>query len=184
MKLGIRELLFLCVLGGLLVCAYFVFKKSDVKDTQLRAEIEEKNRRLSNLAQATAGIEDLSKKIEELGQAITFFESKLPQEKEVDKILKEVWQMAEANSLTTKTVKTMKSERYSSYSEQPIQMSLSGDFKGFYSFMLQLEKLPRITRVMQMNLQKINDRNGEMQAQMTLSIFFEPDGDKSVASTN
>jgi hypothetical protein len=35
-----------------------------------------------------------------------------------------------------------------------------------------------------MTLQKINDRNGEMQAQMTLSIFFEPDGEKSVASTN
>jgi hypothetical protein len=26
-----------------------------------------------------------------------------------------------------------------------------------------------------MNLQKINDRDGEMQAQLTLSIFFEPD---------
>ncbi len=54
-------------------------------------------------------------------------------------------------------------------------MSLSGDFNGFYSFMLQLEKLPRITRVGQMNLAKINDRDGEMQAQLTLSIFFEPD---------
>jgi type IV pilus assembly protein PilO len=184
MRLGIREIIAVFVLGALLTCAYFVFKKSDVKDAALRAEIEEKNQRLANLAQATAGIEDLSKKIAELGDAINFFESKLPQEKEVDKILKEVWQMAEANALTTKTVKTMKSERYASYSEQPIQMSLNGDFNGFYSFMLQLEKLPRITRVMQMTLQKINDHNGEMQAQMTLSIFFEPDGEKSVASTN
>ena len=31
-----------------------------------------------------------------------------------------------------------------SYCELPIQMSLSGDFNGFYSFLLQLEKLPRI----------------------------------------
>jgi Tfp pilus assembly protein PilO len=93
--------------------------------------------------------------------------------------------MAEANSLTTKTVRTMKSERCASYSEQPIQMSLAGDFNGFYEFLLQLEKLPRITRVTQMNLQKITDNEGEMQAQMTLSIFFEPDtAGPAVASVN
>ena len=28
-------------------------------------------------------------------------------------------------------------------------MSLAGDFNGFYAFLLQLEKLPRITRVTQ-----------------------------------
>ena len=63
-----------------------------------------------------------------------------------------------------------------------IELSLQGDFNGFYSFLLQLEKLQRITRVTQMNLQKINDRDGEMTAQMTLSIFFEPDtGGSTVA---
>ena len=129
----------------------------------------------TNLKQATAGIEDLGRKIDELQKAIDFFESKLPQEKEIDKILKEVSQMAEANTLQTKTIKTLKSERGPNYSEQPIQMSLQGDFNGFYAFLLQLEKLPRITRVTQMNLEKIDERDGEMQAQMTLSIFFEPD---------
>jgi type IV pilus assembly protein PilO len=84
--------------------------------------------------------------------------------------------MAEANSLATKTVRTLKSERFAGYSEQPIQMSLSGNFNGFYLFLQQLEKLPRITRVTNMTLTKINDRDGEMQASMTLSIYFEPDG--------
>jgi len=32
-----------------------------------------------------------------------------------------------------------------------------------------------LTRVKKMNLTKINDRDGDMQAEMTLSIFFEPD---------
>jgi hypothetical protein len=51
--------------------------------------------------------------------------------------------------------------------------------------MLQLEKLPRITRVTQMKLQKLNERDGEATAQITLSIFFEPDtNSKSVASAN
>jgi type IV pilus assembly protein PilO len=176
MKFGIRELIFFVVMLGLLGSSYyFVFTKSNQKKAELLVEIRAKQTALGNLQAATAGIEDLNRKIEELQKAITFFESKLPQEKEVDKILKEVWQMAEANSLQTKTIKTLSTQRGPNYSEQPIELSLAGDFKGFYSFLLQLEKLPRITRVTDMALQKINDRDGEMQAKMTLSIFFEPD---------
>jgi hypothetical protein len=63
-------------------------------------------------------------------------------------------------------------------------LSLQGNINGFYSFLLQLEKLQRITRVTQMDLQKINDRDGEMQARMTLSIFFEPDTGSSLAGAH
>ena len=185
MKLGIRELVFFVVMLALLGSSYyFVFTKANLKKQGLLGEIRGKQTALSNLQAATAGIEDLNRKIEELQQAITFFESKLPQEKEVDKILKEVWQMAEANSLQTKTIKTLRTERGPNYSEQPIELSLQGDFNGYYSFLLQLEKLQRITRVTQMNLQKISDRDGEMNASMTLSIFFEPDTGSSVAGAN
>lgn len=185
MKLGIRELLFVCVMLGLLGVSYFrIIVKRNVDRASLDADTAQMQEKLGRLQDATAGISDLSHKIDDLQKAITFFESKLPQAKEVDKILKEVWQLAEANSLTTKTIRTLKSERCANYSEQPITMSLSGDFNGFYAYLLQLEKLPRITRITQMNLQKIADSDGEMQAQMTLSIFFEPDTNTAVAAAN
>jgi type IV pilus assembly protein PilO len=182
MKFGIRELILVSAMVALLICSYFfVFAKSDSKRESMKTEISSKRQALANLKQATSGIDDLGKKIEELQQAIGFFEKKLPQEREVDKILKEVWQMAEANSLQTKTVKTLKSDRGPNYSEQPIMMNLAGDFNGFYAFLLQLEKLPRITRVSQMKLEKIDERDGEMTAQLTLSIFFEPDASSASA---
>jgi type IV pilus assembly protein PilO len=186
MKFGIRELILVCAMVGLLICSYlFVFKTANAKREDLKTDIATKQKALTNLRQATSGVDDLEKKIDELQRAITFFESKLPQEKEIDKILREISQMADQNSLQTKTVKMLKSERGPSYSEQPIQVSLAGDFNGFYSFLLQLEKLSRITRVTQMKLEKIDERDGEMQAQLTLSIFFEPDTNaKSVAATN
>ena len=176
MKFGIRELVFVCVMVGLLAVVYFgILKKKAADRERFVADTAMKQKELVYLKTATAGIDDLTRKIGDLQKAIDFFESKLPQEKEVDKILKEVWQMAEANNLTTRTIKTLKSERAANYSEQPIQMSLHGDFKGFYSFLLQLEKLPRITRVTQMSLTKISEQDGQMQAKMTLSIFFEPE---------
>lgn len=183
MKFGIRELILVSAMVGLLVCSYvFVFAKANTKREALKKEIDGWRTELANLNQATAGIDDLGKKTEEYQKAIEFFENKLPAEKEVDKILREVWQMAEANSLQTKTVKTLKSERGPNYSEQPVQVSLAGDFYGYYAFLQQLEKLPRITRVSQMKLEKIDERDGEMTAQMTLSIFFEPDADATASA--
>jgi Tfp pilus assembly protein PilO len=176
MRFGIRELIFVALMLGLLASTWiFVFKKADARRASKLNDIDQWDKQLTNLRRASSGIDDMGRKIAELQRAIDFFASKLPAAKEMDKVLTEVSQMADANSLQSKTVKSLKTERGSSYSEQSIQMSLSGDFNGFYSFLLQLEKLPRITRVTNMNLQKINDRDGEMQAQLTLSIFFEPD---------
>lgn len=175
MKIGARELVFFAMMLGLVACTVLLFQRWNRQEQERLASIEQKEAALENLRQATAGIEDLDAKIAELQKAIAFFESKLPQEKEVASVLKEVSNIAEANSLQTRTFRTMKTERTANYSEQPITMSLSGDFNGFYSFLLQLEKLPRITRLMKMRLEKINDRDGEMQAQLTLSIFFEPE---------
>ncbi len=184
MKPGLVQMVFVLGLAAMIGCAWqFGVRRMNARTAETRQATEAKGRDLENLRRATAGIEDLNRKIDEFQKAIEFFESKLPAEKEVDKILQEVWQMAEANSLQTRTVKTLKSEAAANYSEQPIQMSLSGDFNGFYAFLLQLEKLPRITRLNQMKLEKIDGHDGEMKAQLTLSIFFEPESG-AVAGTN
>ena len=176
MKFGIRELSVVVVMLGLLGAIYFlVWDKAQAKIVSMERRTEEKQKALAELERATAGVADVDRKVEELQEAIKFFEKKLPQEREMDLILKEVWQMAEQNKLTTKTIRTMKSQRGAAYSEQPIEMNLSGDFAGFYEFMLQLERLPRLTRVQNMTLDKINGQEGLMEAKVTLSIFFEPE---------
>jgi len=174
MKLGVRELLFLSLMLGLMGSSYFfVFRPAAEKREARRAEIAAKFKALSDLRQTTAGIGDVERKIAELEQAIRFFERKLPAQKEVDSILKQIWELADRNALQTRTIKTLKAGRTAGCSEQPIQMTLAGDFRGFYSFLLELEKLPRLTQVTQMKLEKSPDRDGSAVAQMTMSIFFE-----------
>ncbi|HSI34628.1 MAG TPA: type 4a pilus biogenesis protein PilO [Tepidisphaeraceae bacterium] len=185
MKFGMRELAFVGLLVAICATSAIGLKKMWERRDFCLAETQRKQKILGELKESTRGIKDLETKIKELKDAITFFEGKLPQEKEIDKILKEISQMAEANALQTKTVKTLKSERAANYSEQPIEWSMSGNFNGFYAFMLQLEKLPRITRVTNMALTKITDQDGAMQAKVTLRIFFEPEtGSSKFAATN
>ena len=177
MKFGIREIAFVVVMVGMLGCIYFlVWAKSQSKIAGMERKTEEKLKALADLKRATSGVSDVDKKVAELEEAIKFFEKKLPQERDIDQILKEVWSMAEQNQLTTKTIKTMKSQRGAAYNEQPIEMTLSGNFTGFYEFLLKLERLPRLTRVSQLSLDKISGAEGQMEAKLVLSIFFEPDG--------
>ena len=183
MKFGIREISFVVVMLGLLGAIYFlVWDKAQTKIAAMERKTEDKVKALSDLEKATSGVSDVDKKVAELEEAIKFFEKKLPQERDIDQILKEVWNMAEKNQLTTKTIKTMKSQRGAAYSEQPIEMSLSGNFSGFYEFLLKLEKLPRLTRINQLNLDKISGKEGEMEAKLVLSIFFEPENSGAAAS--
>jgi Tfp pilus assembly protein PilO len=185
MKLGLRELVFIAAMLGILGASYFVgFNRQNLKRQAKIEQRDAKLRGLSELDQTSVAGKDMDKKVGELQKAITYFESRLPQAKEMDKVLKEIWQLAEQNGLRTQTIKTPKSQRMNGYSEQTVELNLSGEFKpGFYEFMLKLEQLPRLTRVTKMNLTKIQEKDGEMQASLTMSIFFEPDTEGPVASS-
>jgi type IV pilus assembly protein PilO len=176
MKVLLRIGVCILIIAGGLAAFYFTWAQPVMKhDAELAQEIEDRQRALADLDRSTAGIDDINRKIKELQDAVQFFESKLPQQKEVETILAQVWKMAEANALQAKTIKSGKTERTANYSEQTIEMSLAGDFTGFYLFMQQLEKLPRLMRITDMTLTKISEHDGQMQATLTLNIFFEPD---------
>ena len=184
MKFGMRELLFLAVMIGTVTASFFSLKRSMVRREAMQAETNNWKSQLAALNKPGEDNVDWNKKISELKEAIKYLEGKLPAEKEIDVILTQVENMVKANALEKKTVKPLKIDRTANYNELPIEMSLSGDFNGFYAFLQQLEKMPRITRVTNMSLTKITDRDGAMQARITLSIFFEPDGGTNVATSN
>ena len=175
MKLGLREIVLLNLMLGLLAASWwFGFKKVADRREQYQEELAMKQRELAELREATADVEDLGRRVAELQEAIEFFESKLPREKDVELILRDVWRAAEANRLEIRRFETLAVRRDSHCSEQPIRMELAGDFEGFYAYLLELEGLKRITRVTRMELSRMEERNGAMEAEMTLAIFFEP----------
>lgn len=183
MKLGLREYLFFGLLVAVPVGAWWlVFRPHNVREDEMREQLEAKQAKLQALNRATGRIGNLQREIASLEKGISFFESKLPSEKEIDKVLREVWKLAEANQLTTKSIRTAKRAARSRYTagarkaqEQPIEVKLEGNFLGFYSFLQALENQPRIMRIHKMELEeKSSAPRGEIQASFVVSIFFEP----------
>ena len=173
-RLGLREGAFVLLLLAMPLAAWMlVFQPRAEAMAQARVEITQKQAKLEQLGQATAVIDDLGGEIDKLTAAIELFEQKLPAQREVEVILKEVWELAAEHDLTPKSIRTDKIVPAAGYAELPIKMVIVGDFDGFYSFLRELGELPRITQVPSMKLKKLDGQEGHMQAEMVLSIFFE-----------
>jgi len=189
MKIGLRELFFFAVLLAVPLAAwFFLFKPRNDDITKAKTEIEIKQTNLKKLAEVTSKISDIGLAIEQGRESISLIEAKLPSEQSVDLILEQVWSLAKKNRLVVKSVKSEKAVPAALYMELPLKMQMEGQFDGFYQFMLELENLPRITRIYQLKLERAGSGlatlkkdagvdelpPGSMKTEFILSIYFEP----------
>jgi type IV pilus assembly protein PilO len=175
MRLQLRELLLFSLMIALLGASWwFGFKRVDDRKEQYRAEAIQKEQELADLEMATSGIADLDRRIDDLAEANAFFDQKLPKEKDLQETLRRVWHAAEKNGLDIRNFEPGKTTRGSHYSEQPIKLDLVGDFEGFYAYTLEIEQMDRLTRTTSLDISKIDGRDGKTEAEMTISVFFEP----------
>ena len=101
-------------------------------------------------------------------------ESRLPTNKEIDGIIRQVSILAVDSGLGAPTLKTERSVAAAAYREQPLTMEIAGSWDGFYRFMQQIERLPRITRVVNMTMTR--DKEADLvEVEFQLSIYFRQD---------
>jgi len=173
-----RTMLLFLVLLALPVCSYFVvFRPVNAKIDQGMKEIGHKQARLDKLREVTAQTDDLQRDNEKIADAIRTIQSRLPNTKEMDNVLRQVSGLAGKNGLKVpqfkKTEQTMAA---GDATEQPLDIEITGDFDGFYKFLLDLEQLPRITRITDMTIARSDKVDGEMKTRFTLSVYYEGEG--------
>jgi len=176
MKFGLREMLFFLVLIGVPIASWWwVFKPQNREIELAKQEISHKEDLLRKLDEATAQAENLMQMNLALKQEIEIIESRLPTGKEVEVILQQVAEIAVNNNLQLPKVKTAKPVEAAAYMEQPLEMKIAGDFDAFYKFLLDLEKLDRITRMPDIEIKRAEKEDGRIETTFTLSIYFKPD---------
>ncbi|HEX4125229.1 MAG TPA: type 4a pilus biogenesis protein PilO [Tepidisphaeraceae bacterium] len=160
--------------AGLAGVYVLVFAQESQQRGALAAQIADKERAAAQMRQATAGVDEAQAKIAELSRAVEQVESRLAPEHDLDRTVKDIWQLADADSLQTQLVQPLAICQLGNCSEQPVELQLTGDFGPFYAFLLQLERMPRLLRVTHMELRRLPGENGAMAAQMSIGIFYRP----------
>jgi len=169
-----RKIVFFVLLLGVAYVAYqYMIKPANKHLAEQKARVQAKINKLAEFEKATAEAENLNKQLGQLQEAIKFFESKLPPTSEIDKVLQDITIIGEKQGLKSKRVLTLKNKDNSGYVEQPLKMEVEGSFDSFYSFLLELEKLPRIMKIRELELKKQTKQDGEVTASFVVSVFFQ-----------
>jgi len=174
MTSGLRKIVFFVILLGITYAAYqFMIKPANVNLVEQKKQLDAKLAKLEEFEKATDKAKNLNNQIAQLEEAVGFFESKLPPKSEIYNVLEQVTLIAQKKGLRPKTIRTMKEKNNNGYIEQPLKMQLVGNFGSFYSFLLELEKLPRIMKIRDLKLKGKTKGNEEISADFVLSIFFQ-----------
>jgi type IV pilus assembly protein PilO len=174
MNSAIRKLVFFVALIGLAYVSHTrMIRPANAQMADQKAKLLEKQAKLRKLESAPAAAEELQEQLGRLSKAVTFFESKLPPASEIETVLQDVTVIAKRNNLNSKMIRTLKTKRSNGYIELPLKMELQGDFKSYYSFLLELEQLDRITKIRELSLKKDDDSQGQIDASFVISIFFQ-----------
>ncbi|MBU6412199.1 MAG: type 4a pilus biogenesis protein PilO [Planctomycetes bacterium] len=174
MRFTPRSSILLATLIALPVASWwFVFREQNTRIAKTRQDIELQRSVLEKLKEETARNADLARANDQIKKSIEAIETRLPSGKEIDSVVRQVSDLAIAAGLDAPGLKSAKPVKAALYMEQPLEMTLDGDFAGFYSFLVNLEALPRITRIPDLTLKSSDNETSEMRAAFTLSIYFQ-----------
>lgn len=174
MALGPRAALVLTVVIGLPVTSYVTFfRPANLKLNREKEECEHKEKWLEKLTELASRDTDLQKSNEDIARSVKIVESRLPSGKEIDGLVRQVSNLAVDAGLGAPGIRSAKPVPAALYMEQPLEIEVTGDFIGFFTFLAQVEKLPRITRVHDLKLTGSGRDDAEVKAEFTLSIYFQ-----------
>jgi Tfp pilus assembly protein PilO len=184
MQFGMRTLLFVMLLLGMLVFSYpLLFKPLNQQREDALRETRAKQEKLEALAGAMKDNGNMALEIDKLRTAIGFLESKLPKETEMDRVLQDVWKAAKDNNLNIKSVRNAKPIESGNYAQQPIRMVVEGSFyPSFFKFLTTVEQMDRLTKINEMKIDTDEkSKNGAITADFTLTIYYESSRKVAVA---
>jgi type IV pilus assembly protein PilO len=174
MASNMRKVIFFVLLMAVAYMAYaFMIRPTNKYLEGEKAAVQSKMAKLSELEKTTAEVRDLEKQMAKVEQAVEFFNNKLPPHSQIHKVLEQVTLIAQKQGLKTKTIRTLKQSECMGYIEQPLKMELYGNFDSYYSFLLDLEQMPRITKIRELTLTKDTKNEGMTTAEFVVSIFFQ-----------
>lgn len=166
------------VLGALLIGLvwagyHYMIAPANRNLAETRKRNQAKRDKLAEFEKASLAAQDMEKQMAQLQDAVAFFESRLPPTDEIHRVLEKVTVIAQRQGLKPKTIRTLTRKLNSGYVEQPLKMELEGNFRSFYSFLLEMEKLPRIMKVRKLDLAKKKALEGQVAADCVVSVFFQ-----------
>jgi Tfp pilus assembly protein PilO len=159
------------IMGGLLV-AFVVFgwRPAWQRQRQLRAEIETASRMLSQNQTRTASMTILQGEVLRLKRNVEKFDKRLPRTAELGEFIRDL--TGNAGGLRKLVTTPGQKRNVELYTEIPISLSFEGDFGTVFTFLRQVELMPRLVRLKSVNVRTRDPRQGVVDVNLALNIYY------------
>jgi Tfp pilus assembly protein PilO len=105
-------------------------------------------------------------------QKLDEFNKRLPKEKNIDEILKQITHASSSTGIELKSIEPLQIREGGIYNRFPIKLNLESSFENCFQFFLQLENLPRILQLETISMQE-DSRSETIKTEMLLSAFIQ-----------
>jgi Tfp pilus assembly protein PilO len=129
-----------------------------------QAELQENQRRARKRNDIAARNEKLEAELERM--------KKPSRQQELPELIKDLERGKAQASLRRYEQKLGVPVRSDLYCEQPIAMSFEGDFTSVFDFLRSADQIQRLTRIRSLKLKSRDDRTGQVQANLSMNIYF------------
>jgi len=183
MKFFTRQTAFIMILLAVPLGAWtFVFKPRNADIAAARIDIDIKLAQLDDLHAIETINADLEQTLSELDSALEDLRARIPDAAAIEDVLRRIAEMATENQLVVRSFKRERAVPGAHYTEMPLATVIEGRFEGIHQFLHDLESMPRITRILNMSIEKPirksrSDSNlprDHVKAEMTISIYADP----------
>ena len=155
----------------LLVFGYFAFLKDGwAKLDVLREQETVLSKNVSSTGNMARELERIAVEIESIQKNLEDFDRQLPEEKRIYDFLVEIDDLARRNSVQLEGITPANLEKGTLYSRVPIVISAESGFRDFYTFLFQLENIPRITMTEGLSIKSLPTGN-RCTIKMDLVVF-------------
>lgn len=155
----------------LIMSGYFAFLKDGwAKLVVLKEQETVLSKNVRSTGDMALELDRIAEEIDDIQKNLEAFDRQLPEEKRIYDVLVEIDNLAQKNSVRLEGITPGKLEKGALYSRVPIAIVANSEFKDFYTFLFQLENIPRITMTDSLRVTNLSNEN-RCKIEMNLIVF-------------
>ena len=164
-------------LGAVMTCLAigfyaFGYRPAVARLETLQLQTQSKQRELDQSQNKARTLPILVKEVQDLEKQVEIYDRQFPRQPQIGEFIRDMTQISQQLSLKNWNYKPAAPKRTEGFYELPIMMSFQGDFMNVSSFLRQVEKLQRLTRVKRLLLKNRDPRTGVVEVEMAMNIYF------------
>lgn len=166
------DLLSIVMIVVIVIGVYFIiFHKGITRYFYLKTQEKILRNSLASASTVDQTLQGFQDQIQNIQIKLNEFNRRLPKEKNIDEILKQITRASSQSGVNLKLIAPQEVVEGEMYKRFPIKLNLQSPFKSCFLFFRQLESLPRILQLDNITMQEKAEA-GELEVEIMLSAFM------------